>query len=105
MGKEAFLLSELLEDFKHLCGENCVEEPVITNTGTFKRKTIDTFTEEISFYPNRKYLIVHSSDINPGTTILGVLKNKELKDDDIIKLFGNMIPYLALQPKTKCLIS
>ena len=74
------------------------EEPVITNIGTFKRKTIDTFAEEISFYPNRKYLVVHLSDINPCTTILGVMKNNKLKDDDIIKLFSNMIRYLAEQP-------
>ena len=63
-GKEAFLFGDLLEDIKHVCEENGTEESIITNIRTLKMKIKDTFTEEISFYPNGKHLTVHSSDIN-----------------------------------------
>ena len=56
-----------------------------------KRKIIDTFHEETSFDPNGKYLIIHSSDINPCQYISAVLKGKGLRDGDVIKSFGNMI--------------
>ena len=56
-----------------------------------KRKIIDTFPEEISFYPNVKRLIVHSSDANRCQYIVAFLKGKGLRDGDITKSFGNMI--------------
>ena len=40
---EAFLLSDLLEDMKVLCEENNLDEPVINNTRTLKRKIIERF--------------------------------------------------------------
>ena len=64
-GKEAFLISDLLKDIKCLRQENSIEESIITITRTLKRKMIDTFPEEISLYPNGKYLIVQSSNVNP----------------------------------------
>ena len=90
-GKEAFSFSDLLEDVKLLCEKNGSEESIIRKTRTLKRKIIDTFPEEISFYPNEKYLIVHSSDVNPSQYIVAVPKGKGLRDGDIIKSFGNMI--------------
>ena len=38
--------------------ENGIEESIITINKTSKRKITDTFSKEISFYPNEKYLIV-----------------------------------------------
>ena len=38
--------------------ENGIEESIITINKTSKRKITDTFSEEIPFYPNGKYLIV-----------------------------------------------
>ena len=64
-GKEDLLLSDLLEDIKHFCKKNGTEESIITIVRTLRRKIIDTFPGEISFYPNGKYLIVHSNDVNP----------------------------------------
>ena len=58
-GKEVFLFNDLLEDIKRLCEANSG-----TNTRTLKRKIIDTFPQENSFYSNGKYFIVHSSDVN-----------------------------------------
>ena len=46
-GKEASLLSDLLEDIKRLCEENGIEEPIITNTITLKKKITDTLHGEI----------------------------------------------------------
>ena len=53
-GKEAFLISDLLEDIKCLRQENGIEESIITITRTLKRKMIDVFPEEILLYPNGK---------------------------------------------------
>ena len=55
-GKEAFLISDLFENIKHLCEENGIEKSIIT---TLKKKIIDIFPEEVSFYPNGKYLTTH----------------------------------------------
>ena len=41
----------------------------------------------ISFYPNEKYLIVQSSNINPDHCIIAVLKGKGLKVTSARKLF------------------
>ena len=48
------------------------------------------FSDDISFYLNDKYLIVHSSDAKPCEYVLAILKGKELKDYDIIKSFWEM---------------
>ena len=77
----------MLEDIKYLREENGIEESIITTTRTFKKKIINTFPEEISFYPNGKYLIVQSSNINPCHFIVAVLKSKGLKVTSAEKLF------------------
>ena len=51
-GKETLFLSDLLEHIKRLCQKNGIEESIITITRTLKRKILDTFPKEISFYPN-----------------------------------------------------
>ena len=66
-------------------------EPIISNTRTLKRKIIDRFSDNISVYPEEKYLIVHSSNIDPCEYVLAILKGKGLKDYEIIKSFGEMI--------------
>ena len=48
-----------------LCEKNGIDESIITITITLKRKIIDTLPKKISFYRNRKYLTVHSNDVNP----------------------------------------
>ena len=71
--KDAFLLSHLLEDIKRLTELSWLTEPIISNTRTLKRRTIDKFSDDISFYPKGKYLIVHSSDANPCENVLAIL--------------------------------
>ena len=63
--KDAFLLSDVLEDIKRLSKLNELTEPIISNIRTLKRRIIDKFSDDISFHPKDKYLIVHSSDSNP----------------------------------------
>ena len=48
---------------------------------------IDTFPEEISLYPNGKYLIVQLSNVNPCQYIAAVLNGKGLKVTSARKLF------------------
>ena len=88
--KDVFLLSDLLEDIKRLSELSGLAECIISNVRTLKR-IIDTFSDDISFFPKCKYLIVHSSDVNPCEYVLAILKGKGLKDYDIIKSFGEMI--------------
>ena len=89
--KDTFLLSDLLEDIKRLSELNGLMEFIISNKRTLKRRIIDKFSDDISFYSKDKYLIVHSSGINPSEYVLAILKEKGLKDYDIIKSFGEMI--------------
>ena len=91
-GKDAFLLSSLLEDIKTLIELNALMEPIIWNTRTLKRKIlINKFSDDISFYPKVKYLIVHSSNFDPCEYVLAILRGKRLKDCGIIISFGEMI--------------
>ena len=48
--KEAFFLSDLVEDIKRLRDEIGTEESIITITRTLKKKILNTFPEEILFY-------------------------------------------------------
>ena len=61
----AFLLNDPLLDIKNITMEYGREIPPITNTENLKRRLISQFPEELSFFPNGKYVIVHASDINP----------------------------------------
>ena len=81
------LLSDLFEDIERLCEKNGIEESIITITRTLKRKITDTFPEEISIYPNGKYLIVQSNDVNTCHYLIAVLKDKGLKVTSDGKLF------------------
>ena len=91
-GKDAFLLSSLLEDIKSLIELNGLMEPIIWNTSTLKRKRfINKFPDDIFFYPKVKYLIVHSSNFDPCDYVLVILRGKRLKDCGIIISFGEMI--------------
>ena len=76
---DAFLLSDLLEDIKRLSELNGLTEPIISNTRTLKRRIIGKFSDDISFYPKDKYLIVHSSDVNPCEYVLAIKREEDLK--------------------------
>ena len=86
-GKEAFLISDFLEDVKCLRQENGIRESIITIPRTLKRKIIDTFSEKISLYTNGKYFIVQSNNVNPCQFIVAVLNDKGLKVTSNRKLF------------------
>ena len=89
--KDAFLLSNLLEDIKRSSELSRLTEPIISNTRTLKGRIIDKFSDDISFYRKDKYLIVNSSDVNLYEYLLAILKRKGLKACDIMKLFGELI--------------
>ena len=79
-------LENLLSVEKKLPEENR-EESIIIITRTLNRKIMDTFPEEISFYPNGKYLIVQWNNVNHCQYIVAVLKGKGLKVTSAGKLF------------------
>ena len=66
-GKEAFIISDLLEDIKCLHQENGIEESIIAITRTLKREMMDTFTLSKE--------IVQSSNVNLCQYIVAVLLN------------------------------
>ena len=104
--RDAFLLSNLLENIKTLSELNGLMKPIISNTRTIKRRgAINKFSNDISFYPKVKYKIVHSSNFTPCEYVLAILRGKRLKDYGIITSFGEMIrrKLRDLQKKSKVL--
>lgn len=99
---DAFLLSDLLEDIKRLSELNGLTETIFLNTRTLKSRIIDKFSDDISFSPKGKYLVVCSSDVDLCQYVLAYLKGKQLKDYHIIKTFGEMIRRKA-RKKSKAL--
>ena len=73
--KDAFLLSNLVEDIQRLSELNEFTEHIISNTRTLKRRITGKFSDDTSFYSKDKYLVVHSSDVNPCKCGLAVLKD------------------------------
>ena len=89
--KAAFLLNELLEDVKVLSDEEGLPCPPISHTSTLKRRLIKEFNEALSFFPNGKFLLVHSSDVNPCQYAIAALHGCGLRDEDLARSFGRMI--------------
>ena len=88
--KCAYLLHELLEDFRCICEDAGLEETAIINTRTFKNKK-DEFGSKISFKSLSKYLIVYASDTNPCDYAIATLHGRGLRDEDLVKAFRHMI--------------
>ena len=89
--KAAFLLNELLEDVKVLSDEEGLPCPPISHTSTLKRRLIKEFNEALSFFPNGKFLLVHSSGVNPCQYAIAALHGCGLRDEDLARSFGRMI--------------
>ena len=64
--KSTYLLNELSIDITLISEEQGLEDAPITRTRSLKRRIVDKFGEDVSFFPNGKYLIVHASGINPS---------------------------------------
>ena len=68
------MLSDLLTDLKNISIEYDAEIPPINNTKELKRKLTSQFPEELAYFPNGKYVIVHPSDIIPCEYSVATLK-------------------------------
>ena len=73
--KDAFLLSNIVEDIQRLSELNEFTEQIISNTRTLKRRITGKFSDDISFYSKDKYLVVHSSNVNLCKYGLDILKD------------------------------
>ena len=71
--KEAFLLHHLLGDVE-MDSEEAGVDSVVTSTATLKRRLTEEFGDDIGFFPTGKYVIVHSSSINPCEYSVATLK-------------------------------
>ncbi len=100
--KEAFLLHQLLSDFKSICEENDIEPP-LAHTVSLKRELVKHFKEEIDFFQNGKYVVVHSSLMNPCEYSVATLLGHGLRDQDHIRSFANFIKSKVKQHKPETL--
>lgn len=88
--ENAYLLTQLLEDWIRLCDERGIET-LITRTNQIRRKIVDRFGDEIGFFPTGKFVIVHSALINPCKYSVATIKGNGLRDIDISTGFAAMI--------------
>lgn len=89
--KEAYLMTDLLEDIKNMSTENGLQEPCMKYTYELKDKLQGHFGEKMSFYKAGRNLIVHPTSINPCMYVVATLKGSGLRDDDLTKAFASMI--------------
>ena len=89
--KEAYLMTDLLEDIANLSTENGLPEPCIKYTYDLKSKLQERFEEKISFYKTGKHLLVHPTSVNACMCATATLKGGGLRDDDLTKAFAKMI--------------
>ena len=88
--KEAYLLHHLHQYLKILCEEYGIGA-IYEHSVSLKRDLLAKFTDQIDFFPCGKYVIVHSSNINPCEYSIAVLKGKGMQDKDYVRTFGNFI--------------
>lgn len=91
--KEAYLATDLLDEFGSLCTENGLEkgQSSITYTYELKRELQKRFGNAISFYLTGRKLIVHPTSVNPCLYATATLKGAGLRDDDVTRAFANML--------------
>eukprot|EP00794_Sanderia_malayensis_P008681 gene8681-9616_t len=66
-------------------------QPIFICTEELKRRLIDRFDDRIGFFPTGRHVIIHSPDLNPCQYFVATLKGFGLRDNDLLKAFGNMI--------------
>eukprot|EP00794_Sanderia_malayensis_P015579 gene15579-17153_t len=64
---------------------------IISHSSTLKMRLIQGFGDKIAFFPSGRYLLVHSTDVNPCEYAVAALHGCGLRDDDLVKSFGRMI--------------
>ena len=90
-GKEAYLLVDLLHDVKVMSGDMGCAEPIINNTRELKRRLVEEFGDDISFFPTGRNCLVHCSYMNPCEYSIATTKGRGLRDADIISSFGALV--------------
>ena len=88
--KSAYLLSDLLKDLIGMFEEQAIVPP-FTSVKELKRRLIDRFNDNIGFFTSRRQVIAYSPDMNHCKYSVSTLEGFGLRDDDLLKAFGNMI--------------
>ena len=90
--KQAFLLHQLLSDFTQMCKDYCVPDTYFfTSTKSLKRYLSKKIEDELSFFPSGKFVIVHSSSVNPCEYSIATLQGDGLRDEDFVKSFASYV--------------
>ena len=89
--QNAYLLHELLIDWKGFCAEREIISHTINHTWQLKKTINDAFSDTIGFFKNGKYVIVYAQHTNPCEYSVNTLKGFGLRDDDIIRSFANLV--------------
>ena len=84
---EKFLVNELIQDIQEIREERAELRYIIR----LKEKLLDHFGEEIQFTKIKNKNVLHSSNVSPLTYTEATLKGHGLREDDIAKVFANLI--------------
>ena len=91
--KEAYLATDLLDEFASLSLENGlnVEQSGIKYTYELRRVLEERFGDIISFYKSGRNLIIHPTSVNPCFYATATLRGAGLRDDDLTRTFASML--------------
>ena len=87
--KNAYLLSELLNDAIYMSAEHDIE-PIFNCTRSL-RKYLEDHHQDLGYYNSGKNVIVYSLYINPCLDAVSTLQGHGLRKNDITKAFSKMI--------------
>ena len=95
--KNAYLLTQLLFDWKHICNERGITT-VISHSYQIRKRLEEEFPEDIGFFNSGRNVIVYCATMNPCQYSVATLQGSGLRDIDLAKGFAAMI-----KRKLKCL--
>ena len=94
--ENAYLLTQLLDDWIHLCSTRGIVT-LITRTNQLRKRMEDKFGDDLGFFPSGKYVIVYSTWLNPCQYSVSTLMGAGLRYIDIAKGFAAMVKRKSVQ--------
>ena len=85
------MLQDLFYDIISISEELQLEEPIINNRRTLKRRIEEKFGSLISFDVHDRSTLVYASDTKPCDYAIATLQGCGLRDDDFVQAFGKMV--------------
>ena len=89
--RNAYLMTELIQDIKEVSLENGLQDTFIKHTHLFKKRLVEEFGNSIGFYIVGKKQIFYCSEVNPCKYAVATLEGAGMHDDDICLSLARMI--------------